>query len=93
MWKDAKIKEEPIALRAPLPVFLPQPRAEDPWEEARHKWRKGRFEFMTGPTIFIQGNCGEKEGLQDNSRICSDPIWSQTLDPYAQELQVDITEQ
>jgi hypothetical protein len=83
---------EPKTLVPPFPVYIIPTGLEDTWEENRHKFRKGRFEFMGGPTMFIQGN-NSLDGLEDNQRECQITALSLRRDEYINELQLDIEEQ
>jgi hypothetical protein len=81
----------------PLPLLVPLDEPTDPWDEARHMWKKGRLEFMGGPIVYEQGNETDPnffgETLEDQNRACKYPPIGLTKDPYAHELGVDDTEQ
>lgn len=65
---------------------IPQIPVEDPMETARSRFRKGRFEWMGGPTVYTQ------DGLNNQKRSCGYPPSNRYLDPMAEAMGVDSQE-
>jgi hypothetical protein len=64
-----------------------EPPIKDSLDRARRIFRKGRYEWMNGTTVYIQ------DGSDSNNRTCMYPPAMSSSDPFVHGLGLDSQEQ